>query len=86
MSAIHVELDCPHDAEDFVAFLATRGLAGTVLETDDCCELSIGWAEDPDVTLRRVFESALETWVSRHERPLVPAARGSTYVLRQPGD
>jgi hypothetical protein len=86
MSAIHVELDCPHDAEELVAFLATRGLAGTVRETDDHCELTVGWAEDPEVALRRAFERALETWVSAHERPLVPAARGGTYVLRPPGD
>ena len=86
MSAIHVELDCPHDAEELVAYLATRGLAGTMRETDDHCELTIGWAEDPETALRRLFESALESWVALHERPLVPAARGETYVLRAPGD
>lgn len=86
MSAIHVELDCPHDAEEFVEHLATRGLVGTVVESDDHCELTVGWAEDPDVALRRVFESALESWISVHERPLVPAARSGTYVVRAPGD
>ena len=86
MSAIHVELDCPHDAEEFVAFLATKGLAGTVLETDDHCELTVGWAEDPDVRLRRVFEAALESWIATHERPLVPTALHGAYVLRPPGD
>jgi len=84
--SIHVELDVPCDAEELIAFLATRGLAGTVTSANDHCEIEIGFA-DPELRLRHEFEAALAAWLAVHERPLVPViGREHEYVLRPPGD
>ena len=83
---IHVELDVPCDAEELIAFLATRGLAGTVTSTNDHCEIEIGFA-DSELRLRQEFEAALTAWLAVHDRPLVPViGREHEYVLRPPGD
>ena len=83
---IHVELDVPCDAEELIAFLATRGLTSAVTSTNDHCELEVGFA-DPEGRLQQEFEAALVAWLAVHDRPLVPVAgRGHAYVLRPPGD
>lgn len=84
---IHVELPRLCDGAEFVAFLAARGLTGSVVSTNDHCEIEIRDALDPDDRLRREFEAALGSWLAQHEPPLIPASspdRG--YVLRPPAD
>lgn len=84
---IHVELTCPRDGAELLEFLEGHGLAGTVLSTDDHCELEVRSAIDPDERLRRDFETALDSWLAQHGSPLIPASRGGrAYVLRPPGD
>ena len=85
--ALHVELASSCDGAELVEFLATRGLAGSVLSSNDHCELEIRYAVDPDERLRVDFEAALRSWLAEHRPPLVPtASRERGYVLRPPGD
>jgi hypothetical protein len=86
-TSIHIELPRPCDGAELVDFLAARGLAGSVVSTNDHCEIEIRDALDPDERLRREFEAALANWLVEHEPPLIPASspeRG--YVLRPPAD
>ena len=84
---IHVELPRVCDGVELVEFVAARGLVGSVVCTNDHCEIEIRDALDPDERLRREFEAALRSWLAQHEPPLIPASspeRG--YVLRPPAD
>jgi hypothetical protein len=84
---IRVEVPCRRDADDLVEFLAGFGLAGSVTNATEHCDLEVGYAVDPDTRLRREFEGALGTWLATLDRPLVPTAEpGYDYVLRPPGD
>jgi len=83
---IHIELPSLCDGTALVAFLATRGLVGSVVSANDHCEIEIRDARDSD-ELRREFEAALGSWLAQREPPLIPASspeRG--YVLRPPAD
>ena len=84
---IHVELPGLCDGEALVAFLAAHGLDGSIVSTNDHCEIEVRDALDADERLRREFEAALGSWLAEHEAPLVPASsRERGYVLRPPGD
>lgn len=84
---IHVEIANSCDGAQLLEFLEGHGLAGSVVDADDHCELEIRSAVDPDERLRRDFESALDAWLAAHGSPLVPAAYADGgYVLRPPGD
>jgi len=84
---IHLELPSLCDGEALVAFLSTRGLTGSIVSTNDHCEIEIRDALDPDERLRREFEAALGSWLAEHGAPLIPASsRERGYVLRPPGD
>lgn len=84
---IHVELARARDADDLIEFLATRGLTGTLTCANDHCEIEVGYAADPELSLCRDFEAALGSWLENHDRPLIPVSgRQHDYVLRPPAD
>ena len=86
MSAtIHVDLASPCVGEELAEYLCTHGLAATVLETNDHCELEVSDAVDPDVRLHQTFEDALRGWLADRNVPLVPIeSPHDRYVLRPP--
>jgi hypothetical protein len=84
---VHVELSGPRDTSELVHFLAGRGLGATVVDTDDCCALEVGYAVDPDERLHDDVATALRDWLAQRESPLVLSeADGDAYVLRPPGE
>jgi hypothetical protein len=84
---VHVQLEWPRAAAELVDFLAGCGLEADVVRTNGCCELEVGYAGDPDERLHDEVASALRTWLSSGQRPLVLSeADGEAYVLRPPGE
>ena len=75
---IHVELASPCEASEFIEFLATRGLTGSITTRDDHCDIEVRYAVDPEVRLRHDFEAALSSWLEKGGRPLIPAFTAST--------
>ena len=87
MTPLYVELPCSREAESLVEFLGEHGLAAELASRNDHCEVEVHYAVDPEVRLRRDFESALALWLATQEEPLVPTTgHDHEYVLRPPGD
>lgn len=84
---VHVELSGPRAGSELVGFLASRGLAATVVDTDACCALEVGYAADPDERLHEDVARALRAWVTERQSGLVLSeADENGYVLRPPGE
>ncbi len=84
---VHVQLAGPRPCSELVDFLAVRGLAATLVETNDRCELEIGYAADPDERLRDDVAGALRSWLAERDASLVLSEDGDDgYVLRPPGE
>ena len=83
----HVELSGPRDCTELIEYLRSCGLEGTLVETNDRCELEVGYAVDPAQRLHEEVWAALRSWLSERDSPLVLAAVGEgEYVLRPPGE
>jgi hypothetical protein len=85
--SVHVELAGSRACSELVDFLAVRGLAAELVETNDRCELEIGYALDPDRRLHGDVASALRSWLAEQRTPLVLSEAGDdAYVLRPAGE
>ena len=81
-----VELTGPHDCSELIAFLAGRGLEASLTETNDHCELEIGFAPSSE-GLRTAVRKALIDWLAEHDSPLLLTEAGDDeLVLRPPSD
>lgn len=84
---IHVELTGPRTCSPLIEYLGSRGLAGRLVETDDHCELEVGYAVEPEERLRGEVWGALRDWLAETESPLVLAETPDDgYVLRPAGE
>ncbi len=84
---VHVALAGPRACSELVDAFSARGLAVTVTEGDDCSELEVRYASDPDERLHRDVTEALRNWLADAHSPLVLSeAAEYDYVLRPAGE
>ena len=84
---IHVELAGTRNCEELIDYLGARGLAGKLVETNNHCELEVGYAADVQQRLHDEVWDALRSWVAERGSPLVLAAvDDDAYVLRPQGE
>lgn len=82
---VHVAVAGP-EVSELVGVLSDRGLAVTVVEGRDCCDLEIAYA-DPDERLHAEVGGALRDWLADGHTPLVlQEASRSDFVLRPAGE
>ena len=84
---VHLELTGPRACGELIEYLGARGLVGSLVETNDRCELEVEYADDPGERLCAEVRRALRSWVAERDGSLIVAEFGrGQFVLRSPAE